>query len=253
MSTRLKNKVALVTGGASGFGRQSAIRMAEEGALVCVTDVNDAGGEETAAMLGGRGFFVHHDVSQVDDWTAAIDAVLNRYGKLQVMLNSAGVGLENDNIGECDDDIWNAVMDANLHGTFLGCQAAMEPMKRAGGGSIINLASVLAIRGEAYALAYCASKGAVRMLTKSIAVHCGQHGNKIRCNSICPGYMLTPMVRRFTSEIGPEETQRISDKHPMGRMGDSDDIAHMVVYLASDESTFVTGTDMVVDGGYTAG
>tara|TARA_B100000686_G_C16515937_1_gene824583 strand:+ start:33 stop:410 length:378 start_codon:yes stop_codon:yes gene_type:complete len=125
-------------------------------------------------------------------------------------------------------------------------------MKRAGGGSIINLASVLGLRGEAYALAYCASKGAVRLLTKSIAVHCGEQRNNIRCNAICPGYMLTPMVHRFTSEIGPEETQRITSMHPLGRMGDSDDIAHMAVYLASDESKFVTGAEMVVDGGYTA-
>lgn len=253
MSERLKNKVALVTGAASGFGRQSAIRMVEQGALVCVTDVNLEGVEETAAMLGGRGFSLHHDVASPEAWDEAIRAVLYRYGKLDVLVNSAGIGVEFDNIGECDDVIWNAVMDANLHGTYLGCRAAIEPMKRAGGGSIINLASVLAIRGEAYALAYCASKGAVRLLTKSIAVHCGEQKNNIRCNAICPGYMLTPMVHRFTSEIGPEETRRIADKHPMGRMGDSDDIAHMVVYLASDESTFVTGADMVVDGGYTAG
>ena len=253
MNERLNNKVALVTGGASGFGRQSAVRMVEQGALVCVTDIHLERAEETAAMLGGRGFALQHDVTSEEAWNHVIGTVLDRYGKLNVLVNSAGVGVEFDNIGECDDAIWDFVMDANLHGTYLGCRAALEPMKRAGGGSIINLASVLAIRGEAYALAYCASKGAVRLLTKSIAVHCGEQKNNIRCNAVCPGYMLTPMVRRFTSEIGQEETQRIAEKHPLGRMGDSDDIAHMVVYLASDESTFVTGADMVVDGGYTAG
>ncbi|MBN35458.1 MAG: 3-beta hydroxysteroid dehydrogenase [Rhodospirillaceae bacterium] len=252
MNGRLRNKVALITGGASGFGRQSAIRMVEEGALVCVTDLNLEGAEETAAMLGKRGFALQQDVTSADVWDDTVRKVLDRYGKLDVLVNCAGIGVEGDNIDECDDRIWDAVMDANLHGTHLGCRAVMEPMKRAGGGSIINLASVLGLRGEAYALAYCASKGAVRLLTKSIAVHCGEQRNNIRCNAICPGYMLTPMVHRFTSEIGPEETQRITSMHPLGRMGDSDDIAHMAVYLASDESKFVTGAEMVVDGGYTA-
>lgn len=253
MSGRLKNKVGLVTGGASGFGRQCAVRMVEEGALVYVTDIDDKAGKETAAMLGERGYFLHHDVTQEADWNAVIRATLDRFGKLQVLVNSAGIGLENDTIADCDDALWSSMLDVNLHGTFLGCRLALEPMRRAGGGSIINLSSVLGLRGSGEALAYCASKGAVRLLTKSVAVHCARQKTNIRCNSIHPGYMLTAMVRQFIDEIGEEEADTLSSMHPLGRMGDSDDIAHMVVYLASDESTFVTGAEMVVDGGYTAG
>ena len=147
MSGRLRNKVALVTGGASGFGRQCAIRMVEEGALVCVTDIDDAGGAETATMLGERGMFLHHDVTSETDWNTAIRATLDRFGKLQVLVNSAGIGLENDTIADCDDTLWNAMLDVNLHGTFLGCRLAVDPMRRAGGGSIINLSSVLGVAG----------------------------------------------------------------------------------------------------------
>lgn len=253
MSERLKNKVAVVTGGASGLGRQSAIRMVEEGALVCVTDVNTEAGEETAAMLGERGFFLAHDVSDEAAWKHVIDTTLRRFGKLNVLVNCAGVGLENDSIADCDDQVWNGVMDVNLHGTFLGCRLAIEPIRRAGGGSIINLSSVLGLRGGADTLAYCASKGAVRLLTKSIAVHCATKKMNVRCNSIHPGYMLTNMVREYAEYFAQDEALALAALHPIGRMGDSDDIAHMVVYLASDESTFVTGAEMVVDGGYTAG
>lgn len=253
MNGRLKNKVAIVTGGASGLGRQSAIRMVEEGALVCVTDINQDEGEETAVMLGERGFFLTHDVSDEAAWKGVIDVVLRRFGKLNALVNCAGVGFENDSIADCDDQVWNAVMDVNLHGTFLGCRLAIEPMRRAGGGSIINLSSVLGLRGGSDTLAYCASKGAVRLLTKSVAVYCATKKTNVRCNSIHPGYMLTNMVRDYAEYFSQDEALALTALHPIGRMGDSDDIAHMVVYLASDESTFVTGAEMVVDGGYTAG
>ena len=252
MTGRLRHKAALVTGGASGLGRQSAIRMVEQGALVCVTDIDGERGEQTAAMLGGRGFFLRHDVSSEADWDRAVRTAVDRFGKLQILVNCAGVGLANDNIADCDDAVWDGIMDANLHGAFLGCRAAIAPMRGAGGGSIVNLASVLALRGASDALAYCASKGAVRLLTKSVALHCAREGTNIRCNAICPGYMDTNMVRAFIDGTGEEERRRLTALHPLGRMGDADDVAHMVVYLASDESTFVTGAEMVVDGGYTA-
>ncbi len=255
MSGRLKNKVALVTGGASGFGRASAIRLAEEGALVCVTDVNEDEGRETAAMLGGRGFFQRLDVTSDGDWTETMRAVLGRYAKLDVLVNSAGIAAARDNIEECDDAIWDAVMDVNLTGTYLGCRHAIAPMRRAGGGSIVNLASVLALKGEGGALAYCASKGGVRLLTKAVAVHCGRQKNGIRCNAICPGYMLTAMLYDFLDTLNDREGEhaRLASMHALGRLGDADDVAQMVLFLASDESRFVTGTEMVVDGGFTAG
>ena len=249
MTGRLRHKAALVTGGASGFGRQSAIRMVEEGALVCVADIDEERGRETAAMLGERGFFLRHDVAGEADWERAVRTAVDRFGKLQILVNCAGIALPDDTIADCDDAAWDRVMEVNLHGTFLGCRAAIGPMRRAGGGSIVNLASVLALRGASDSLAYCASKGAVRLLTKSVAQHCAREGTNIRCNAICPGYMDTNMVRAF---VGGEEERRLAASHPVGRMGDADDVAHMVVYLASDESTFVTGAEMVVDGGYTA-
>lgn len=254
MSGRVQHKVALVTGGASGFGRQSAIRLAEEGALVCVTDVSEGGGEETAAMLGQRGFFRRQDVTKDAEWEDTIRAVLHRYGKLDVLVNSAGVAHPKDNIEDCDDRVWDFVMDVNLTGTYLGCRHAIQPMRRAGGGSIVNLASVLALKGEAGAMAYCASKGGVRLLTKSVAAHCGRQKNGIRCNAICPGYMLTGMLYDYLDTTNDREGEhaRIASMHALGRLGDSDDIAHMVVYLASDESRFVTGAEMVVDGGFMA-
>lgn len=253
MSGRLRGKVALVTGAASGLGRQSALRMAEEGALVCLADIDDEGGRESERMLGPRAFYLHHDVTCERSWRAAIDATLDRFGKLQVLVNSAGIARDGDDIETCDDACWQAILDVNLTGTWLGCRQAIAAMKRAGGGSIVNLCSVLALRGAGYAMAYCASKGAVRLLTKSIAVHCGRAGLDIRCNAICPGYMATPMGRAVEASVGSEEYRRLIARHALGRMGDSDDVAHMAVYLASDESRFVTGAEMVVDGGYTAG
>lgn len=254
MSGRLQNKVALVTGAGSGFGRQSAIRLAEQGALVCVSDVNERNGAETAEMLGPRGFSQRLNVTQPDEWKVAIGSVLDRFGKLDVLVNSAGVAHPKDNIAECDEDIWNLIMDVNLYGTFLGCRTAIPTMRRAGGGSIINLASILGLRGEAMALAYCASKGGVRQLTKSVAIYCGRERNGIRCNAICPGYMLTGLLRDYLDRTNDRENEhaRLASLHPIGRLGDSDDVASMVIYLASEESRFVTGAEMVVDGGYTA-
>ena len=250
MSGRLRNKVALVTGAASGLGRQSALRMAEEGALVCLADIDDKRGRESERMLAGRGFYLHHDVTCERSWQAAVAATLDRFGKLQVLVNGAGIARDGDDIEACDDDRWQAILDVNLTGTWLGCRQAIAAMRRAGGGSIVNLCSVLGLRGSAAAMAYSASKGGVRLLTKSVALYCGRAGLDIRCNAICPGYMATPMG---PPAAGAEESRRLIAKHALGRLGDGDDVAHMAVYLASDESRFVTGADLPVDGGYTAG
>lgn len=254
MSERVRNKVALVTGGASGFGRQSAVRLAESGAHVLITDVNEAGGRETAEIAGSRGFFRRHDVRSIDDWKGAIGTALDRFGKLDILVNSAGVDHRLDNIEDCDDEVWNHVMGINLDGTFLGCRLALPSIRRAGGGSIINLASVLALRGDGGTLAYCASKGAVRALTKSVAAYCGRQRNAIRCNAICPGYMLTGMLRNYLDATDDREEQhaRLASFHPLKRLGDSDDVANLVLFLASDESRFITGAEITVDGGFTA-
>jgi NAD(P)-dependent dehydrogenase (short-subunit alcohol dehydrogenase family) len=164
------------------------------------------------------------------------------------------VAVENDNIEDLDDAGWKFVLDVNLTGTFLGCKAAFRAMEKGGGGSIINLASVLGLVGSSDTLAYCASKGAVRVLTKAIAVNGAENRRGIRCNAICPGYMKTPMVENFINlDENPENLRdALAALHPVGRLGDADDVAQMVVYLASDESAFVTGAELTVDGGYTA-
>ena len=254
MSARVQDKVAFITGGASGFGRQSALRLVEQGAMVFVTDMNESGLEETRRLVGKNIAGTKLDVTAPDEWARAVDQALATFGSIDIMLNSAGNAPGPDNIEAITEAIWDQVIDCHLTGTFLGCQHAVRVMKANGGGSIINLSSVLGIRGYPDSLAYCAAKGGVRMLTKSVAVHCGTQGYGIRCNSIHPGYMMTPMVTDWveSEEDGEALMARLVAHHPIGRLGDADDIAQMVVYLASDESKYVTGAEMVVDGGYTA-
>jgi NAD(P)-dependent dehydrogenase (short-subunit alcohol dehydrogenase family) len=254
MTGRVAGKVALISGGASGFGRQSAVRLREAGAHVVVTDIDAEGGAGTLDLIGGNGLFMTLDVTSEENWSDVVDRTVATYGKLDVLVNSAGVAVENDNIEELDDAGWKFVIDANLTGTFLGCTTVYPAMVKAGGGSIVNLSSVLGLVGSGGALAYCASKGGVRVLTKAAAVYGGESGHNIRCNAICPGYMKTPMVEAFLLRDEDPEGLRaeLERKHPMGHMGDADDIAHLVVYLASDESKFVTGSEIAVDGGYTA-
>lgn len=254
MAGRVAGKVAFITGGASGFGRQSAIRLSEQGARVIITDIDEAGAQQSADMVVGEALVCPLDVVDDNQWHHVFDRALESFGQVDILLNSAGVSRVPDDIENISDSTWNQVMDINLTGTFLGCQHAVRVMKQHSGGSIINLSSVLGIRGDAHALAYCASKGGVRLLTKSVAVHCGTQGMDIRCNSIHPGYMRTPMVQSWLEALDDcaEVEQGLIDHHPIGHLGDADDVAHMVVYLASDESRFVTGAEMVVDGGYTA-
>ena len=254
MTGRVAGKVAFITGGASGFGRQSAIRLAEQGARVVITDVDETGAQESAQLVCGESLVCQFDVVQEAQWQQVMDQAVATFGCVDIVVNSAGVIGARDNIEKVTDETWSKIIDINLSGTFLGCQHAVRVMKRKPGGSIINISSVLGIRGAGEALTYCASKGGVRLLTKSVAVHCGERGLGIRCNSIHPGYMRTPMLQsRFDALADPSEVeQRLIAHHPIGRLGDADDVAHMVVYLASDESKFVTGAEMVVDGGFTA-
>ncbi len=253
---RVDNKVALVTGAGSGLGRASALRLAEEGARVAVTDVNAKGGQETVALIeraGGQAFFMAQDVTSEAGWEGVIGAVEQRFGKLDVLVNNAGVFLVKPITSTTLEEFrWqNGV---NVDGVFLGIKHGIGALERAGGGSIINISSIAGLVGTAISPAYCASKGAVRLLTKACAMECAQKKNRIRVNSIHPGGMLTPMLEAGMQALGGSARVRQSfdDMAPLGHLGEALDIANGVVYLASDEAKYVTGAELVIDGGITA-
>ncbi|MFP6793594.1 MAG: glucose 1-dehydrogenase [Pseudomonadales bacterium] len=258
--SRVKNKTAIVTGGGSGLGAASCELLAKEGAMVVVTDVNAEAAEQTANVIeqrGGKAIALHQDVVDQVRWQEVIDTTVSEFGGLDVLVNNAGiVGSGTAPMEDVSFESWRQVMTINLDAVFLGCQAAIRKMKSSGGGSIINISSIMGIVGGAGA-AYNASKGGVRLLSKSVAVYCGNNGYNIRCNSIHPGYIWTPMVRgivEFIEEVDTEDAlkEMLVAKHPIGRLGEADDIAKGVLFLASDESSFMTGSELVIDGGYTA-
>ncbi|MFV0932756.1 glucose 1-dehydrogenase [Pseudomonas jessenii] len=255
---RMQEKVCLVTGAASGIGLACAQRLAEEGAHVLLTDRDAAKGEQVTAALAAAGLsvsFQRHDVVSRTEWESVIDAAVATYGQLDVLVNNAGVALLAD-IEHCELADWKRTLDVNLDGVFHGVQLAVRAMK-AKGGSIVNLSSIEGILGEPHAAAYNASKGAVRLLTKSAAVYCGRSGYRVRVNAVCPGFIETPMVAQAFASLPADQAQALQAKTfsrvPMGRLGQPVEIANAVLFLASDEASFVTGIDMLVDGGYTAG
>lgn len=253
---RVAGKVALVTGGGLGLGRASALMLAREGARVVVTDVKEAEGRLAADDIidaGGEAIFIKHDVSLEAEWDHAIAMTLRRFGRLDVLVNNAGVALSAD-VEATTLEQWRWLMAINLDGVFIGTQRAIAAMKKGAGGSIINFSSIEGLIGDPNLAAYNASKGGVRIFTKSAALHCAKAGYKIRVNSIHPGYIWTPMVEAFiASQPDPVAAKGfIASLHPVGHLGEPDDIAYGVVYLASDESKFVTGAELVIDGGYTA-
>jgi NAD(P)-dependent dehydrogenase (short-subunit alcohol dehydrogenase family) len=255
MVGRVKGKIAVVTGAGMGLGRAASLLLASEGASVVVTDIDEASGQDTARVIAEAGVaspFLRHDVSREDEWLQVIQAVGQIFGRLDVLVNNAGIAIAR-NIEETTLDDWKRTMAVNLDGVFLGCKHAIPLMKRTGG-SIINLSSIDGIIGEADLAAYCASKGGVRTLTKAVAVHCAEARYGIRCNSIHPGYIWTPQTEKYLTDLGSVEVEKAkaTKRHPIGFLGEPSDVAHMVLYLASDESRFVTGAEMVVDGGYLA-
>ena len=252
---RLKGKVAIITGGSQGIGRACAIRMAEEGAAIAVFDVLDTPGEALVAELIGRGLrsrYWHVDVSNETNMRTAIDAAAAHFGRLDALVNNAGIAGVSKPTHEITEAEWDRVQAINVKGVFFGVKYGIPHLKRAGGGSIINLSSIYGIVGAPDVPPYHASKGAVRLMTKTDALlYAPDH---IRVNSIHPGFIWTPMVEAFLQSQGDVAAGRhaIDALHPLGHMGEPDDIAMGVVYLASDEAKFVTGAELVIDGGYTA-
>ena len=255
---RVQDKVALVTGGAVGLGQACAQLLAKEGARIVLTDVNRTDGERTAQAIrdqGGDAQFLEHDVSQEDDWHRVIKECKNRHGRFDVLVNNAGVG-KGCAPDEQTLEEWRWLMGINLDGVFLGTKHALIAMKeqKPSGGSIVNLSSIEGIVGDPNLGAYNASKGGVRLYTKSVALYAAKNGLNVRVNSVHPGYIWTPMVENYLAAHGDvEEGRRALDAlHPIGHVGEPNDIAYGVLYLASDESKFVTGSELVIDGGYTA-
>lgn len=253
---RLKKKVCIVTGAAVGIGHACVVRMAEEGALMALFDVQDAPGMEMAQQLNDTGCpaaYWHVDVSSEESVADAIDAVAERFGRIDVLVNNAGIAGPNRPTDELTEAEWDHVQAVNVKGVFFATKHVIRHMRRNPGGSIINLSSIYGLVGAPDVPPYHASKGAVRLMSKTDALLYASDG--IRVNSVHPGYIWTPMVQQHLRDqhADTDEGRRaLAQQHPLGHIGEPDDIAWGVVYLASDEAKFVTGAELVIDGGYTA-
>ncbi len=247
---RLAGKVAIISGGARGMGAVEARLFAQEGAKVAVADIREEAGQTLAAEIraqGGDAMFVPLDVTSEAQWESAVDAVMTAYGRLDILVNNAGI-YQRANVEQTTGDDWDRMLGINGRGVFLGTKAAIPAMRASGGGSIVNISSVAGIIGSAMSTAYNASKGAVRLLTKSTAVQYA--ADKIRINSVHPGPIETDMLDLVFPEEGMREQRTVNI--PMGRMGMPDDVAKGVLFLASDEASYMTGSELVIDGGFTA-
>ncbi|MCG6931803.1 MAG: glucose 1-dehydrogenase [Desulfofustis sp.] len=250
---KLSGKVALITGAASGIGRETALLFAEEGASVVVCDINDEGGTDTAARIiqeGGRAIYVHSDVSKAMDCRNMVQRAESEFGGLHILFNNAGImDSRDDNAEATDEAVWDLTMNINLKGVFLGCKYGIPAIKRSGGGSIINTASFVALLGAATPqIAYTASKGGVLSMTRELAVIHARE--KIRVNALCPGPLKTELLMKFLDT--EQKRQRRLVHIPAGRFGEAFEMAKAALFLASDDSSYVTGAEFTVDGGITA-
>ena len=248
---RLEGKVAIISGGARGMGAAEAKLFAREGAKVIICDVLENEGRQTEAEInevGGDAVFVKLDVTSQDEWENAVNTAIERFGKLDILVNNAGIIVQST-IEDMTVELWDKVMDVNAKGVFLGTKTAIPHMKEAGGGSIVNISSISGIVGQDNVNAgYNASKGAVRIFTKAAAVQYAKEN--IRGNSIHPGPIATPMTAEGRAD--PERVALTAERTPLGRYGEPEEVANAVLFLASDEASYVTGSEIVVDGGYTA-
>jgi len=254
---RVQDKIALVTGGAGGLGGATARRMAEQGATVAICDVADDQGQALAKELGGD--YHRLDVTNEAEWAAVAKAVEAKHGRIDILVN--GAGIEGDFVNGSPEttslDQWRKVLSVNLDGTFLGCKHVLPIMKQARRGSIVNISSMASFLGTPVNVAYGASKAGVQQLTKSVAVHGSRDGMKIRCNSVHPGVIRTQMLDKIYGQIGQlanvskAQAEEMSLKQvPFGEVGEPDDVAYLILYLASDEAKYVTGSEFMVDGGW---
>lgn len=255
MSGKLDGKTALITGGAGGIGRAAATLFATEGAAVCIVDLNQEAGQEVVREIskaGGRAIFERADVTCSAECRRVVERSLHEFGGIHILFNNAGIIRRASTI-EISEQDWDAVMAVNIKSIFLMCREAIPIMARAAGGSIINTASGWGLAGGPRAVAYCASKGAVVLMTKAMAIDHGRQ--KIRVNCICPGDTDTAMLRSEARQVGETEERFLagSAQRPLGRIGTPEEIAHAALYLASDAASFVTGAALVVDGGGLAG
>ena len=253
-----ERKVALVTGGASGIGLATAVALGEAGYHVVIGDITKDAGEKACADLVSRGLsatFAMLDVSSEEQWAAAAELISTQCGRLDVLVNNAGIGA-GGSYDTTELTQFNQVMLINVAGVFLGCKYSIPLMEKSDGGSVINISSVFGIVADQLTMVYSASKGAVRAMTKSIALDCASRGNGVRVNSVHPGFIETPMVTNANAsvpeDIATEYTARTVGQTPMGRMGQPQELANVIVFLASDGSSFMTGSEVVVDGGFAA-
>ena len=254
---RLEGKVALISGAAAGvqgelmgFGGAAARLFSQEGAKVVLTDIKDEQGQKSAneiAEAGGEALYLHLDVTSEAEWIHVIGETVSRFGRLDILVNNAGTGARYT-VEDTTEEVWDAQMNVHAKGVFLGAKHTIPEMRKVGGGSIINVSSIYGLVGSETSTAYHAAKGAIRLFTKTAAIQYAKEN--IRVNSVHPGYALTPLTQRGYQN--PEYYESIRSRIPMGRVGTASDIAYGMLYLASDESSFVTGSELVIDGGTTA-
>lgn len=246
MLLKFNGRVALVTGGSSGIGKLTAVRFAEEGARVVIADIQEKAGESVAKLInsgGGDAMFIKLDVTSEEDWLNAVDKIIEKYGQLDILVNNAGIG-DTDTIENTSYETYQNVVNVTQNSVFLGMKSCAAELKKTGNGAIVNISSIFGISGGfGNSPGYAAAKGAVRIMTKQAALEWAQKG--IRVNSVHPGFVETPI-------LGEADRKFLADATPMGRLGQPDDLATVIRFLASDEASFMTGTEIVVDGGYLA-